>query len=140
MNTNDIYTIDNCTAMGEAKKKNLSALPKVKYFRVQSRGMIGKMDARKDRSVGAWAVLVALEGGNGLRLVTDVAYEYGMIIKGEFKTKEEAFEAAMKIKNTWGCGKSVKNPGVSAEFQKLVAGLKAAGFTDEQIEALKKVA
>jgi hypothetical protein len=69
-----------------------------------------------------------------------VAYEYGMIIKGEFKTKEEAFQEAMKIKNTWGCGKSVKKSGVSAEFQKLIAGLKAAGFTDEQIEALKKSA
>lgn len=137
MNTDEVYTINECTAMGEAHKKNLSALPKVKYFRVQSRGMVGKMDARKDRSVGAWAVLVALEGGNGLRLVTDVAYEYGMIIKGEFKTKEQAFEEAMKIKNTWGKIKGVSKPGVTQEFQKLVAGLKAAGFTDEQIEALK---
>lgn len=106
MNTNEKYTSENCTAMGMAQKKNYTKLPKVKYFRVQSRGAVGKMDARHERKVGAWAVLVALEGGNGLRLASDVAFEHGMVFKCEFATKDEAFKAAMDFKAKWGVATS----------------------------------
>ena len=43
-----------------------------------------------------------LKDGKGLRLATDVAYEFGMKLKGEFKTREEAIEAGKKAISAWG--------------------------------------
>lgn len=95
-------TMNEVTKMGAAAKKDYRKMPKIKYFRVQSRGAVGTMDNRHDRAVGAWAVLVDCGDNKGLRLVTDIAYEMGMVVKGEFKTRDDAFKAAMEYKAKWG--------------------------------------
>ena len=102
MNTETNSTIADITVMGEASKKDLSKLPEVAYFRVQSRGATGTLKDLHDRKVGAWALLVSCKDGKGLRLATDVAYEFGMKLKGEFKTREEAIEAGKKAISAWG--------------------------------------
>ena len=99
---NENYTVENITKAGKAQKRNFGKLPKIKYFRVQSRGSVGTMDNRHDRKVGAWAVLVMVEGAQDLRLVTDVAYEFGMNVKGEYAEKQKAYDAAMEFKAKWG--------------------------------------
>lgn len=95
-------TMADITTMGAASKKDLSKLPEVAYFRVQSRGATGALKDLHDRKVGAWALLVSCKDGKGLRLATDVAYEFGMKLKGEFKTREEAIEAGKKAISAWG--------------------------------------
>lgn len=90
------------TAAGKAVKKDFSLLPKIAYFKVQSRGLVGALKNRHERSVGAWAVLVAPEGGSGLRLASDIAREKGMVFKCEFKTYDDAVEAGKKWRNEWG--------------------------------------
>lgn len=102
MNENTNSTIADITTMGSASKVNYHALPEVAYFRVQSRGATGTLSDLHDRKVGAWAVLVSCKDGKGLRLVTDVGYEHGMKLKGEFKTREEAIEAGKKAISAWG--------------------------------------
>ena len=102
MNTETNSTVADITVMGEASKKDLSKLPEVAYFRVQSRGATGTLKDLHDRKVGAWALLVSCKDGKGLRLATDVAYEFGMKLKGEFKTREEAIEAGKKAISAWG--------------------------------------
>ena len=103
MNENyENYTVNDCTVMGEGTKRDFSKLPKVKYFRVQSRGGVGTIKNFKAREVGAWAVLVCLDGAKELRLASDVLFEYGMKFKTEYKTQDEAFKAAMKFKSEWG--------------------------------------
>jgi len=102
MNTEMNSTVADITVMGEASKKDLSKLPEVAYFRVQSRGATGTLKDLHDRKVGAWALLVSCKDGKGLRLATDVAYEFGMKLKGEFKTREEAIEAGKKAISAWG--------------------------------------
>lgn len=102
MNDNTNSTLADITRMGTACKKDVAKLPEVAYFRVQSRGATGALKDLHDRKVGAWAVLVSCKDGKGLRLVSDVAYEHGMKIKGEFATREEAIEAGKKMVATWG--------------------------------------
>lgn len=102
MNYETNSTMADITTMGAASKKNLAALPEVAYFRVQSRGATGTLKDLHDRKVGAWAVLVSCKDGKGLRLATDVAYEFGMKLKGEFATREEAITAGKKMVETWG--------------------------------------
>lgn len=144
MNTNENYTTSNCTTMGEAQKRNFSKLPKVKYFRVQSRGAVGKMTERHERKCGAWAILVALEGGNGLRLASDVAFEHGMVFKCEFATKDEAFKAAMEFKSKWGVATSktgkAKDEAVTKAKEEVVANMRnallAMGMKSEMVEVL----
>ena len=105
---NENYTVENITKAGTAQKRNFSKLPKIKYFRVQSRGAVGTIKNRHDRKVGAWAVLVMVEGAQDLRLVTDVAYEFGMNVKGEYSEKQKAYDAAMEFKAKWGKATSAK--------------------------------
>jgi hypothetical protein len=95
-------TMTDITVMGNASKIDYKKLPEVAYFRVQSRGATGTLKDLHDRKVGAWALLVSCKDGKGLRLMTDVAYEFGMKIKGEFKTREEAIEAGKKAIEKWG--------------------------------------
>lgn len=102
MNYENNSTMADITTMGAASKKDLSKLPEVAYFRVQSRGATGALKDLHDRKVGAWALLVSCKDGKGLRLATDVAYEFGMKLKGEFKTREEAIEAGKKAISAWG--------------------------------------
>lgn len=123
MDTN--YTLENVTVYGTTQKRDYSKLPKVKYFRVQSRGIIGSMAHRHERLAGAWAVLVACEDNKGLRLVSDLGYENGMVIKGEFKTKELAFAAAMEYKEKFGMATSK-------------SGKKAQKKIDEAVEKAKE--
>lgn len=106
-------TMADITVMGAASKKDLSKLPEVAYFRVQSRGATGALKDLHDRKVGAWALLVSCKDGKGLRLATDVAYEFGMKLKGEFKTREEAIEAGKKAISAWG--KAVEKKAVKAK-------------------------
>ena len=142
------YTVENCTIMGEAQKRNFAKLPKIKYFRVQSRGAVGTMENRKDRKVGAWAVLVDCGDNKGLRLVTDVAYGMGMVVKGEFKTRDDAFKAAMEYKAKWGMPTSAKGKKTEEEkakavkaateeaVGKIVAALKAMGLSEDAVKAI----
>lgn len=102
MNYETNSTIADITTMGAASKKDISRLPEVAYFRVQSRGATGTLKDLHDRKTGAWALLVSCKDGKGLRLATDVAYEFGMKFKGEFATREEAIEAGKKAISTWG--------------------------------------
>lgn len=95
-------TMMDITVMGNASKIDYKKLPEVAYFKVQSRGATGTLKDLHDRKVGAWALLVSCKDGKGLRLMTDVAYEFGMKIKGEFKTREEAIEAGKKAVEKWG--------------------------------------
>lgn len=95
-------TVADITTMGAASKKDVSKLPEVAYFRVQSRGATGALKDLKDRKRGAWALLVSCKDGKGLRLATDVAYEFGMKLKGEFNTREEAIAAGKKAISAWG--------------------------------------
>ena len=104
-NTNS--TMNTITARGEATKVNYHALPEVAYFRVQSRGAVGTLKDLHDRKVGAWALLVSCKDGKGLRLVSDVGYEHGMKIRGEFATREAAIEAGKKYQEKFG--KAVKS-------------------------------
>lgn len=103
-------TLADITAMGKtAAKFDASALPEVCYFRVQSRGAVGTYkNGLKERAVGAWAVLVSCKDGKGLRLATDVAFEKGMRVKGEFKTREEAIAAGKDMIAEWGKAKAAK--------------------------------
>lgn len=103
-------TLVDITAMGRtAAKFDASALPEVCYFRVQSRGAVGTYKhGLKERAVGAWAVLVSCKDGKGLRLATDVAFEKGMRVKGEFKTREEAIAAGKDMIAEWGKAKAAK--------------------------------
>lgn len=144
----DNYTVENCTVMGEAQKRNFAKLPKVKYFRVQSRGAVGTLNDLHERKVGGWAILVALENGNGLRLASDVALEFGMKFKCEYATKEDAFKAAMDFKAKWGMPTSAKGKKTEEEkakavkaateeaVGKIVAALKAMGLSDEAVRAI----
>ena len=95
-------TINDITVRGSGTKKNVGELPEVAYFRVQSRGGVGTVKDFHDRKVGAWALLVSCKDGKGLRLATDVAYEFGMKFKGEFATREEAIEAGKNAIKAWG--------------------------------------
>lgn len=99
INTNS--TLADITVAGSACKKNYSKLPKVCYFRVQSRNKVGTIKTRHERATGAWALLVSCDDGKGLRLVSDVGYEYGMVIKAEFKTREEAIAAGKEYQAKW---------------------------------------
>lgn len=102
MNTEMNSTMADITTMGAASKKDLSRLPEVAYFRIQSRGATGTLKDLKDRKRGAWALLVSCKDGKGLRLATDVAYEFGMKLKGEFNTRKEAIEAGKEAISAWG--------------------------------------
>lgn len=129
-------TMMDITVMGNASKINYKKLPEVAYFRVQSRGATGTLKELHDRKVGAWALLVSCKDGKGLRLMTDVAYEFGMKIKGEFKTREEAIEAGKKAIEKWGkesAKKEIKKSGKTLEEK--VLSLSA----DEKAELIKKL-
>jgi hypothetical protein len=77
---------------------------------VQSRGAVGTYKhGLKERAVGAWAVLVSCKDGKGLRLATDVAFEKGMRVKGEFKTREEAIAAGKDMISEWGKAKAANS-------------------------------
>lgn len=102
MDINTNSTIADITTRGAATKINYAVLPEVAYFRIQSRGATGTLKDLHDRKVGAWAVLLSCKDGKGLRLATDVAYEFGMKIKGEFATREEAIEAGKKYLEKFG--------------------------------------
>ena len=144
MTTPEDYTTENCTSMGTAQLRNFSKLPKVKYFRVQSRGAVGTLKNRQERKTGAWAVLVAIEGGNGLRLASDVAFEYGMVFKCEFATKDAAFKAAMEFKAKWGIPTSktakAKDEAVRKAKDEVVSkmreGLIGMGMKAEMVEVI----
>lgn len=144
MTSPEDYTTENCTAMGTAQPRNFSKLPKVKYFRVQSRGAVGTLKDRQERKIGAWAVLVAIEGGNGLRLASDVAFEYGMTFRCEFATKDEAFNAAMNFKAKWGVptNKTAKAKDEAVRkakdevISKMREGLIGMGMKAEMVEVL----
>lgn len=138
---NENSTVDNCTQMGTASKVNYNKLPEVAYFRVQSRGAVGTLKDLHDRKVGAWAVLVSCKDGKGLRLVSDVGYEYGMKIRGEFKTREEAVAAGLKYREKFGKATKEESEGgekkrkpTKAELEDEVATLK------RMIEEMKKAA
>ena len=122
MNYENNSTMADITTMGAASKKDLSKLPEVAYFRVQSRGATGTLKDLHDRKVGAWALLVSCKDGKGLRLATDVAYEFGMKLKGEFKTREEAIEAGKKAISAWG--KVIEKKATKAELASEVEELK----------------
>ena len=132
-------TVETITQMGEASKVNYRQLPEVAYFRVQSRGAVGTLKTLHDRKVGAWALLVSCKDGKGLRLVSDVGYEHGMKIRGEFKTREEAVAAGLKYKEKFGKhvaeekAPKAKKP-TKAELEDEVATLKC------MIEEMKKAA
>ena len=137
---NQNSTVDNCTTMGTASKVNYKELPEIMYFKVQSRGAVGTLKTLHDRKVGAWAVLVNCKDGKGLRLVTDVGYEHGMKIRGEFKTRGEAVEAGLKYREKFGkatkeeeSGEKKRKP-TKAELEDEVATLK------RMIEEMKKAA
>ena len=145
MDTN--YTTENCTAMGNSQTRNYAKMPKIKYFRVQARGAVKDKDTKqwKDRANGAWAVLVCLEGSSELRLVTDVAREQGMFtIKGEFKTKQDAFDAAMQYKAKWGVATSKsgkkreddKKQTEATERENMVKAMRALNMSDDLINAV----
>lgn len=144
MTTPEEYTTENCTAMGTAQPRNFAKLPKVKYFRVQSRGAVGTLKDRQERKVGAWAVLVAIEGGNGLRLASDVAFEHGMTFKCEFATKDDAFKAAMDFKAKWGVPTSktakAKDEAVGKAKDEVISkmreGLIGMGMKAEMVEVI----
>jgi len=139
---NENSTVDNCTQMGAASKVNYNKLPEVAYFRVQSRGAVGTLKDLHDRKVGAWAVLVSCKDGKGLRLVSDVGYEHGMKIRGEFKTREDAVAAGLKYREKFGKasakdegeGGEKKRKPTKAELEDEVATLK------RMIEEMKKAA
>ena len=135
MSTNENSTMVTIVTMGEASKVNYAKLPEVAYFRVQSRGATGNLRELHDRKVGAWSVLVSCKDGKGLRLVTDVAYEFGMKIKGEYKTREEAIEAGKKFIEKWGkkTAKKESKPKKSA-FEKLSDGV--AGLSEDEKKVL----
>lgn len=145
-NINENYTVNNCTVMGAATEKNFASLPKIKYFRVQSRGCVGKMSERHERKTGAWAVLVSLEGGNGLRLASDVLFEFGMVAKCEFKTKEAAYDAALEFKKKWGmptskAGKAreeAKKEVKTEVLDNVKQAMLAMGLKPEVVEVLMK--
>ena len=130
MNENTNSTLADITTMGSASKVNYHALPEVAYFRVQSRGATGTLSDLHDRKVGAWAVLVSCKDGKGLRLVTDVGYEHGMKLKGEFRTRQEAIDAGMKYKEKFG--KAVERK----ESKKLTPAEKVAKMTQEERDEL----
>lgn len=128
MNENN-STLADITTRGTAQKVNYAVLPEVAYFRVQSRGATGTLKDLHDRKVGAWAVLVSCKDGKGLRLVTDVGYEHGMKLRGEFKTREEAIEAGKKYMEKFGkqvekAAPKAKGP-TKAELAAQVATLQA---------------
>lgn len=129
MSENNNSTLADITTRGTATKVNYSELPSVAYFRVQSRGATGTLKDLHDRKVGAWAVLVSCHDGKGLRLVSDVGYEYGMKLKGEFKTREEALAAGKKYSERFG--KAVERK----ESRKLTPAEKVAKMTPEEREA-----
>ena len=128
MNENN-STLADITTRGTAQKVNYAVLPEVAYFRVQSRGATGTLKDLHDRKVGAWAVLVSCRDGKGLRLVTDVGYEHGMKLRGEFRTREEAIEAGKKYMEKFGkqvekAATKAKGP-TKAELAEQVATLQA---------------
>ena len=129
MSENNNSTLADITTRGAATKVNYSKLPSVAYFRVQSRGATGTLKDLHDRKSGAWAVLVSCKDGKGLRLVTDVGYEYGMKLKGEFKTREEALAAGKKYLERFH--KAVERK----ESRKLTPAEKVAKMTPEEREA-----
>lgn len=103
MNENyENYTIADITTMGTAKKRDFSVLPKIKYFTVQSRGAVGTLKDLHERKVGAWTILVRVEGEKIDRLASDILFHEGMKYKCEYATKEEAYKVAMKFKAEWG--------------------------------------
>jgi len=121
-------TLADITAMGKtAARFDASALPEVCYFRVQSRGAVGTYKhGLKERAVGAWAVLVSCKDGKGLRLATDVAFERGMRVKGEFKTREEAIAAGKDMISEWGkanVAKAEKKAKAKVTMESLVSAL-----------------
>ena len=144
----DNYTVENCTVMGEAQKRNFAKLPKVKYFRLQSRGAVGTLKDLHERKVGGWAILVALENGNGLRLASDIAFAPGMKFQCGYATKDEAFKAAMDFKAKWGMPTSAKGKkteeekakavkeATDAAVGKIIDALKAMGLSEEAVKAI----
>lgn len=123
------------TAAGTAVKRDWSKLPKISYFKVQSRGLVGALKNRHERAVGAWAILVAPEGGSGLRLASDIARENGMVFKCEFKTYEDAVEAGKKWREDWGKAKPKAERKKSAEEKAIELLAKKKNLTVEQVKA-----
>lgn len=117
MNENyENYTVADITTMGSARKRDFSVLPKIKYFTVQSRGAVGTLKDLHERKVGAWTILVRVEGEKIDRLASDILFREGMKYKCEYATKEEAYKVAMKFKSEWGVEKEKKDkkPAVKA--------------------------
>lgn len=154
MNINTNSTLSDIVKLGTgATGYKPAELPEVAYFRVQSRGACGTYkNGLRDRKCGAWAVLVSCKDGKGLRLATDVAYENGMKLKGEFATREEAIEAGKKFLAAWGKEaekkeRKAKEP-TKAEIAKqladalaVIASLKGGEKTEgEKQEELKRMA
>lgn len=123
-----------CTTCGEAKKRDFSALPEISYFKVQSRNRVGSIKNRHDRACGMWVILVALKGGTGLRLASDVGYEYGMVFKCEFKTREEAVAAGLEYRSLWG--KEVPKAEPKAKKVSVSKQLEEANEKIKRLEAL----
>lgn len=125
------------TTAGNAVKKDFSVLPKIAYFKVQSRGLVGAVKNRHERAVGAWAILVAPEGGRCLRLASDVAREYGMVFKCEFKTYDDAVAAGKAWREEWGKEKVKKERKAkkSAEEKAIELLAKKKNLTVEQVKA-----
>lgn len=135
INTNS--TMMDCTAAGEACKRDWSKLPKICYFRIQSRNKVGAIKSRHERSCGAWALLVSCDDHKGLRLASDVGYEYGMVFKCEFKDRESAISAGKDYQAKWGVAKpkAEPKPKKSAEEKAMELLAKAKGLTVEQVKA-----
>lgn len=134
-------TVNTVTAKGaDASKYDPSKLPEVAYFRVQSRGLVGTYKGGlSERKVGAWTLLVSCRDGKGLRLATDVAFEYGMKFRGEFKSCQEAHDAGHACLKKWGKAVEKKAPKAKgptkAELEKQAAE-QAARIA--QLEAMLK--
>ena len=90
--------------------------PRIAYFRIQySQTYLKTFDM-------PWIILVSCRGdGKGLRLISDVGYDFGKEIKECFKTREEAIAVGLEMKKKWGRGlevTNIKENGVKNEKEK----------------------
>ena len=72
-------------------------LPEVAYFRVQYSEAFAR-----STSGNPWIVLVSCRDGKGLRLASDVGYEFEMSVQEAFGTREDAIAAGKSFQETWG--------------------------------------
>lgn len=132
MTENQEYTVK-----GPYTRRDASAMPAVRYFRVQSRGGYAR-HGLQEKKRGGFALLVMLDGAQGLRLVGDVALERGQVWKGEFDTPSAAIEAGKAYLRTWGkeAPKAAPKPSKAAvRREAMIAALRAAGASEQAISA-----